>query len=222
MIHALVHINARLQPTDRGEWFEDPLDAVLREQSAGEVTGGGTLQADNGEIQSCDIEVELRDSSTRLIDWLVTGLENLGAPRGSKLILAEAGVERPFGQAEGMAIYLNGTDLGADVYSSCDINVVVSECEERLGEDGRRLSHWEGSEETALYFYGASFAQMKAKVSPFLAAYPLSKNCRVIQNRLGCFPPPDRRAVQAAVGFDLYEQRQGFVAQTYESCSLSL
>jgi hypothetical protein len=80
-----------------------------------------------------------------------------------------------------MAIYLDGTDLGTDVYSSCDINVVISECEELLGEHGRQLSYWEGPEETALYFYGSSFAQMKAKVSPFLVAYPLCQNCRVIQ-----------------------------------------
>jgi hypothetical protein len=69
MIHVLVHLNARLQPLDRGEWFEEPLAAALREQNAGEVTGGGTLQDESGEIQSCDIEVELRDSSNDLIDW---------------------------------------------------------------------------------------------------------------------------------------------------------
>ena len=181
MIHALVHLNARLQPMDRGEYFEDPLDEVLRESNTGEVTGGGTLQAENGEIQSCDIEVELRDSSTERIDRLVAGLEILGAHRGSKLILSEAGIERPFGRTEGMAIYLNGTELGSDVYSSCDINVVISECQERLGEHGRWLSHWTGAEETALYFYGASFHQMTERVSSFLASYPLCQKCRVVQ-----------------------------------------
>lgn len=169
MIQALVHLNARLRPDDRGEWFEDPLEEVLGAQKVGEITGGGTLQAESGEIQSCNIELELRDSSANLIDWLVAGLEQLGAPKGSTLTLTESGIERSFGQDEGMAIYLNGKDLGVDVYASCDINVVISECEDRLGDDGRQMSYWEGPQETALYFYGASFATTKALVDPFLA-----------------------------------------------------
>jgi len=153
---------------------------VLRAQNIGEVSGAGTLQGADGEIESFDIDLELLDSSPSLLDWLVAGLEKLGAPKGSKLFIKETAVERPLGQAEGMAIYLNGTDLDPSVYSSCDLNLVISACEARLGGNGRRLSYWEGPKETALYFYGASFAQMKALVDPFLATYPLCQKCRIV------------------------------------------
>jgi hypothetical protein len=43
----------------RGEFFEDPLGEELQRASLGEVTGGGTMQNQNGEIASCDIEIEL-------------------------------------------------------------------------------------------------------------------------------------------------------------------
>jgi len=41
-------------------------------------------------------------------------LEELGAPKGSTLRVAESGTVRAFGNAEGMAVYLNGTDLPAE------------------------------------------------------------------------------------------------------------
>ena len=38
----LARLNARAQPMDRGEVFEDPLDGVLQAAGIGNVTGGGT------------------------------------------------------------------------------------------------------------------------------------------------------------------------------------
>lgn len=42
-------------------------------------------------------------------------------------------------------------------------------------------SYWEGPIYTALYFYGISFAEMKKKIEPFIATYPLCQKSRIEQ-----------------------------------------
>jgi hypothetical protein len=51
-------------------------------------------------------------------------LERLGAPKGSQLVVDGGGREIPFGATEGLAAYLNGTDLPDTVYRTSDVNVV--------------------------------------------------------------------------------------------------
>lgn len=46
---------------------------------------------------------------------------------------------------------------------------------------GRFYSYWEGNEWTALYFYGVSFVEMKQKIEPFIASYPLCQKSRIEQ-----------------------------------------
>lgn len=76
-------------------------------------------------------------------------------------------------------MYLNGTDLPNEVYETCDSNHVLSECERLLQTGGRVLSWWQGPTETAIYMYGASFDDMRARIESLLAVYPLCQKCRV-------------------------------------------
>ena len=92
-----------------------------------------------------------------------------------------SGAQHALGKAEGLAVYLNGTDLPAETYKSCDSNFVYSEFDRRLAGEGRVLSHWQGPTETALYMYGGSFAAMKQRIEPFIASYPLCERCRIAQ-----------------------------------------
>jgi hypothetical protein len=172
-------MNARLQPMHRGH-FEDPLHELLEQQKIGEVTGGGTQLADEpAGIAYCDLEIHLADSKQATLDLVIAELNRLGAPKGSKLLLD--GRQIPFGVHEGLAVFLNGMDLPDEVYRDSDINHVIEECERLMRGGGKMLSYWEGSQETALYFYGPSFAKMKAAIEPFLASYPLCQKCRVEQ-----------------------------------------
>jgi len=177
----IAHLNARVQPLHRGEFFEDPLHEELQRASLGEVTGGGTLQRENGEIDSCDIEIEVPQSARETATRIIEILERLRAPKGSKLIIEADGSELPFGVAEGMAVYLNGTDLPDNVYKECDSNFVLDEFNRLLGEVGQVLSWWQGPTETAFYLYGSSFAEMKARVTAFIDSYPLCQRCRIEQ-----------------------------------------
>ena len=177
----IVELNARLQPIHRGEFFGDPLDIKLKEEELGEVSGGGSMVEASGEIEYCDLELSLFETSDGTIGKLVSLLESLGVPKGSKLSIAGSDVEREIGKAEGIAVYLNGTDLPEATYQTCDSNVVYSELDQLLEGKGRVMSYWEGPTETAFYMYGNSFEEMKQSIAGFLASYPLCEKCRVIQ-----------------------------------------
>jgi len=175
----VARLNARLQPVHRGELYEDPLDEELQRAKIGYVDGGGTSLRATGEIDTCDIELRVHNLSLETIRFVIDAIETLGAPKGSYLRIEAEGREIPFGAAEGLAVYLNGTDLPESTYAECDSNFVHDEFTRLLGSSGRVLSYWEGSTETALYMYGQSAEDIKSKLSDFISTYPLCDRCRI-------------------------------------------
>lgn len=89
----------------------------------------------------------------------------------------------PFGAAEGLAIYLNGTDLPPEVYQQCDVNEFIDVVNKRLDAAGAGaiLGSWEGPTETALYMYGRSASGMRKAIGPYVAEYPLSQRARLVE-----------------------------------------
>jgi hypothetical protein len=174
-------LNNRLRPTDRGELFQKPLDEFLKRYAIGAVIGGSTQLAENSEVAYGEIEIEVTGAIDDALGVIKTALEQLGAPKGSKLSVPTSRRELAIGTSEGMAVYLNSTDLPAKVYEECDVNVVFEEFNRRLDPIGRIYSYWQGPGETALYMYGTSFALMRAKLADFLATYPLCQRARVEQ-----------------------------------------
>lgn len=179
MYNVTLRLNARLRPLDRGDIYEDPILAALEESGSGTVSGGGTMMSENGEVEYSDVELEL-DDNNKCLETLLGVIENIGVPKGSRLI-PEVGGDIPAGTLEGLALYINGTELPAEVYKNSDINFVIEKIGELLGEAGNMYSYWEGSQNTGLYFYGASFDEMKSRMESFLAEYPLCQKCRVVQ-----------------------------------------
>ena len=178
----IARLNARVQPIDRGEYFEDPLDDVLKAANIGEVTGGGTQLADEPDgIEFCDIEIMTIDASDGTIALVIEELEKLGAPKGSRLLLEEGGDDIPFGKLEGLGLFLNGMDLPDEVYAGSDVNQTIAECERLMDGIGSFRGHWQGSKETALYFYGRTYAEMKAAISDHIAQDPLCERSRLVQ-----------------------------------------
>lgn len=171
-------LNARFQPKHRFE-LEDALQEILEKKQAGQVTGGGTAQKPDGEIAYCDIDIHLVNDNTECVEWLVDLLNIMGIPKGS--VLQGLGSEIQVGTLEGLAYYSNGVDLPAEIYETCDINYVIEQMEQAIEGIGRMYSYWQGNTYTALYFYGTSFAEMKEKIEPFIAAYPLCEKCRIEQ-----------------------------------------
>jgi hypothetical protein len=136
------HLNARIMPLDRGERYEDPLQEAFDTNGLGAVTGGGTGQAANGEIDYCGIDIDLFDLE-RGLPFVAQFLSQCGAPKGSRLEFgpAEDRKSLPFGFLEGLALYLNGTELPDEVYQSCDSNFVYAEINRLLGDRGSIQSH---------------------------------------------------------------------------------
>lgn len=172
-------LNARFQPIHRHD-LEDALQLYLEQKEIGEVTGGGTTQNQDGEIESCDIQIYLNDENEDDIKWLVDLLNKIGIPKGSVLQI-DSDYEIEVGTLEGLACYLNGTDLPADVYQTCDINYAIEQLELSIKNTGRMYSYWESNKYTALYFYGTSFCDMKKKMKAFIESYPLCQKCRIEQ-----------------------------------------
>lgn len=181
--YIVITLNERIQPFDRGEYYEDPLDEFLKTNNLGEISGGGTMQDADGEIEFVDIEVELApdvDTNTA-VQKIMNFLKTKKIPKNSKLTIETTNEVIEFGDNEGLAIYLDGVNLEPEVYQNSDSNFVVSEIKRLIGDKDETVRFWEFPEKTALYFYGASFVEMNKLIEPFVSTYPLCKNAEIKQ-----------------------------------------
>lgn len=177
----VVTLNARLEPVDRGD-IEDAFDSAMAKHGHGaRVVGGGTMLAPNGEISQCDIEIELDDPSDAMIKLVIGTLNAMLAPKGSRMMIPEGNRVIEFGSLEGLALYLNGTELPDAVYRDCSANHVFEECQRLLEGVGHVSSSWQGASETALYMYGPDFTAMRQRIEPFVGSYPLCEKARIEQ-----------------------------------------
>lgn len=139
-------LNAKVQPIDRGDYYEDPLTDTLQAKGLGEVTGGGTqLSEEPCGIEFCDLEISVHAADEETLAAIIQRLNELGAPKGSRLIVEATGKQIPFGVNEGLAVYLNGTDLDDAVYRDCDVNHVIDEFDRLLAGKGAFRGYWEAS-----------------------------------------------------------------------------
>ncbi|MDP2341147.1 MAG: hypothetical protein Q8O67_09325 [Deltaproteobacteria bacterium] len=79
-VFLLVHLPIGIEPLERGDRFEDPIDDALG--ALGAVSGGGTALSESGQPQSCDIEVEVHDVAHAL-PILRRVLSENAAPKGT-------------------------------------------------------------------------------------------------------------------------------------------
>jgi len=180
-VYATAQLNHLLMPLARGERYEDPLHEALCQKGFGGVDGGGTMQLKSGEIEYIDIEIILNNTADG-IPFVIEQLESWGAPKGSVLRIhdTEPSREIPFGEIEGVAVYLDGVNLPPEVYASSDINVVIEEFIKILKGCGSVQGYWQGPTETALYLYGDDAEEIKRLIKDFLQTYPLCKGSRIV------------------------------------------
>lgn len=92
-----VKIPAALQPLERGELFEDPLQQALEREELGTVTGGGSQLSDEDSeghrrIEFCGIDIGLYKPAKGLA-LLRSELVRLNAPPGTALLYELNGSE---------------------------------------------------------------------------------------------------------------------------------
>lgn len=176
-----VRFNARLRGSHRGDRYEDPLAFWLESRFPGSrVTAAGTLVSPEGEPLSCAVRADVVGDSEEVADAVVAYLEGIGSPRGSWVVV-DGAEPREFGTVEGLALYLDGAGLPAQVYADHDVNEFVDALHAALDGAGAVHSYWESEATTALYLYGASADAMGAAVAPLLATHPLARGSRLEQ-----------------------------------------
>jgi len=191
--HVSLSLNMRLQPQHRTR-IEDALDSMFRAKGWGYVSGGGTSTSSEGEPESCDIEIDIMEDSEEMLQNLLSVAQKLEAAKGSELKYRsdekksrnlEYDVKYPTGGLEGIAVYIDKTDLSAEAYQDYYTN--IGQAFEMLleiltGNGALIYSYWEGSKELAFYFYGEGDAEdMLAKVLPFLKEHPLCQKYRTVR-----------------------------------------
>jgi hypothetical protein len=175
----LARLYEHIEPIDRGDRYEDPLQAALERADIGRVTGGGSQLNELGGIEYVDVEIELANL-VEAVRVVIEALENAGAPQGSELIDASnSRVVQQFGRQQCLAIFLDGTTLPEEVYAELDFEAVVTELGAAAGEGSSR-GFWQGPEETGLFFFGPDAEAMFARVEPVLRRLPIGQNARVI------------------------------------------
>jgi hypothetical protein len=157
----LARVYEHIEPIDRGDRYEDPLQATLEKMGIGRVTGGGSQLNELGEI-------------------VAEALETAGAPQGSELIqTSDDRVLREFGKLQCLAIYLDGTSLPDEVYANLDFEAVVAAIGAAAGDNSYR-GLWQGPQETGIFFFGPDAEAMFARVEPVLRPLPIGQNARVV------------------------------------------
>ena len=182
-VTAFANLNARIQPVDRGDRYEDALIDALDGRAFYDVVGGGSLLMEgSNEIEYCCVDIDIHNMQYA-VPLITETLNDAGAPKGSFLTYTDRNTNRQsieFGRTVGVAIYLNGTDLPSEVYKRHDVNVVISTINELLEGFGSYQSYWQGPTETALYLYGSSTKKMRRGLRGLLADHPLCSNARVV------------------------------------------
>jgi len=179
----VVFLNDKIMPIERGEIYEDPLDKFLKENNIGEVLGAGTTQSPSGELDWCNIDIQIYSEKIEKsnVQLIIDKLIEFGAPKGSRIVIDKTDERIYFGEKEGLGIYLDGTNLDKEVYEKCDSNIVLDEIKKLTKDDSKAIRYWQGQNETALYFYSDSYDKMKDSIKEFVAEYPLCENARIEQ-----------------------------------------
>lgn len=173
----LARLFENIEPTDRGDRYEDPLQAALEAANAGAVTGGGSLLDEEGGVEFADVEIELANLGPAL-DLVVETLERAGAPASSEIVHGGE-VIREFGRQQCLAIYLDGVSLPGEVYENLDFDQVVSDIGAAAGPDSYH-GFWQGPEETGIFFFAPDAEEMFTRVEPVLRELPIGQNARVV------------------------------------------
>lgn len=173
----IARMHEHLDPMNRAERYEDPLDTALEAADLGAVTGGGSQLNRDGMIDFVDVELEVSDVGPA-VDLVVSTLQAAGAPVGSQILDGEA-VLREFGTQQCLAVFLDGTSLPDEVYEDLDFDDLVGQIGALAGQDSYH-GFWQGSEETGLFFFGPSAEEMLTRVEPLLHELPIGQNARVV------------------------------------------
>jgi hypothetical protein len=114
-----ITLNARLRPLTVPPATRSPLQELLDATAPGSrVTGAYTPLTAEREPVVSDIDLDIEGDAREVLERVTAALEAAGAPKGSRA-RPDDGDPVTFDATEGLALYLNGTDLPDEVYATC-------------------------------------------------------------------------------------------------------
>lgn len=174
-----VRIPARLTPDRRDELIVGPLGVLVEHVSASSrVASVETVASAVGEPMELVIGLDVHLPDAEQLIAAVLDLE-AGMPRGSTVEINDKAAT--FGELEGLALYLNGTDLPDEVYATSDLAAIVGDLRASLEGVGEIWAVWQGPTETALYVYGRDAAAIEAVLVEQQPRIPLMQGCRMVE-----------------------------------------
>lgn len=191
----VVRINEYIQPIDRGDRYEDPLNDALEDKGFGQVTGGGTQLGGEGRIEGVDLDIELANLDEALSLTRRTLVE-LGVPAGSRLTYTQNGEDKveEIGDLEGIEIYLDAVGLPDEVYETLDFPVEYERLTEMLKTaDGEPRSVYDLNEETLITAYGPDADRLFASIETVSNKIPVFQNARIVFKRKDKSQEPGER-----------------------------
>ncbi|MBK9143818.1 MAG: hypothetical protein IPM23_15050 [Candidatus Melainabacteria bacterium] len=191
----VARINEYIQPIDRGDRYEDPLNDALEEKGLGEVTGGGTELSSEGRIDGVDLDIELADLDEALSLTRKTLVE-LGIPAGSRLTYTQNGEEKTemIGDLEGLEIYLDAVGLPDEVYETLDFPAEYERLTAMLkNADGEPRCVYDLNEETLITAYGPDADRLFASIETVSNTIPVFQNARIVFKRRDPSKEPKER-----------------------------
>lgn len=174
-----VRIPARLTPDRRDELIVGPLGVLVEHVSASSrIASVETVASAVGEPMELVIGLDVHLPDAEQLIAAVLDLE-AGMPRGSTVEINDKAAT--FGELEGLALYLNGTDLPDEVYATSDLAAIVGDLRASLEGVGEIWAVWQGPTETALYVYGRDAAAIEAVLVEQQSRIPLMQGCRMVE-----------------------------------------
>lgn len=181
----IIFLNARLNTNDCNQLKDVCFRFIQQENKTMELTQADVVSNDLGEPTGCEFHFTVDNLDDQHINFIIQIFTSTLAPKGSKISIFENSTndckQAFFGNQEGLAVYLNGTDLPNEVYKTHSALAVFKECDRILQAQnaGHVCSFWQGPTETALYMYGDNFTVLQESIEPFMTSYPLCQKSRI-------------------------------------------
>ncbi|MBT8475707.1 MAG: hypothetical protein KJO78_09575 [Alphaproteobacteria bacterium] len=177
----VARLPARVGPLIRGELYEDPLADLLDPTGIAEVTGGGTMMAEGGDIKFVDLEICVQGDLAPVLDDIAAALEKINVPRGTELIDDNGTTLRTCGTRAIAGLALDGVSLPQEVYDSCSADDVLDAMLDAMGPGHGYAGFHAMAETTVLYFFGDDYATMEKAMKKRMPKVPLCQNAELRQ-----------------------------------------
>lgn len=196
--HYTLQLNAKVQPLDRWEMFEDPIMELLEKEWIWEIDWWGTsFDQETWEIFYCDVEIYLNDDSAESRENLIKLINKVWVPKGSFLIFID-GEEPDYDDEEAdipdstkleiwtlewLRFSINWTELPEEVYKNNDINKVIDDLIDLMEAEKvwTYYSYVTRNTHTDLIFYWPLFEKMKEIVEKYAPNNPLCEKFLIEQ-----------------------------------------